>query len=200
MFTSVLWRSTLLILYSSQTEWNLVFALIRNTMKQPAAVRIAFDLILSLVSDGPDQCVTIDNFAGLVGVLDEFAVSANQALEMNGGQRDRRKSGESPLDAIVKRGQQSVDLVFEMRRFISHFESAKVPSENSKHIAYRRLLLFDMAFSLETMLLASSLGSGKAVNKCISRNSTYRPNKPSATPAGSATHPKTWGGSFRNCL
>jgi len=109
---------------SSQTEWNMVFALTRNAMRQPAALRIAFDLAVSLSSDGPEQCVTIDNFSGLVGLLDEFAVSANQAIESSGGQVDRRKAGESPLEAAVKRGRQAIDLVFDLRKFIIQFRSS----------------------------------------------------------------------------
>lgn len=102
----------------------MVFALIRNVMRQPAALRIAFDLTVSLSSEGPEQCVTIDNFSGLVGLLDEFAVFANQAIENSGGQMDKRKAGESPLEAAVKRGRQAVDLVFDLRRFIAQFRSS----------------------------------------------------------------------------
>jgi len=109
---------------SSQTEWNTVFALIRNTMRQPAALRIAFDLTVSMSSEGPEQCVTIDNFSGLVGLLDEFAVYANHAVENSGGQIDKRKAGESPLEATVKRGRQAIDLVFEMKRFMTQFRNS----------------------------------------------------------------------------
>lgn len=110
----------------------MVFALIRNAMRQPAALRIAFDLTVSLSSDGPDQCVTIDNFVGLVNLLDEFAVSANQAVENSGGQVDKRKAGESPLEAAVKRGRQAVELVFDLRKFITQFRSNGYAPEQGK--------------------------------------------------------------------
>ncbi len=110
----------------------MVFALTRNAMRQPAALRIAFDLAVSLSSDGPEQCVTIDNFSGLVGFLDEFAVSANQAIESSGGQVDRRKAGESPLEAAVKRGRQAIDLVFDLRKFIIQFRSSGCAPEQGK--------------------------------------------------------------------
>lgn len=67
--------------YSSQTEWNLVFALIRSTMPHPEAARLSFDLVSSLISDGPDQSITTDNFAGLVTLLDDFATAAGVIVE-----------------------------------------------------------------------------------------------------------------------
>lgn len=50
----------------SPTEWNIVFALIRSTMANQEASRLAFELITKLASDGPGQLVTLDNFSGLV--------------------------------------------------------------------------------------------------------------------------------------
>lgn len=52
----------------SPTEWNIVFALIRSTMANQEASRLAFELITRLANDGPGQLVTIDNFPGLVGL------------------------------------------------------------------------------------------------------------------------------------
>lgn len=66
---------------SSQTEWNVVFALLRSTILHPEAARPAFELITSLVSDGPEQTVTIDNFNGLLNVLDDFASAAGAVAE-----------------------------------------------------------------------------------------------------------------------
>lgn len=73
----------------SQTEWNLVFALIRSTMAHPEAARMSFDLIEALVADGPDNSVSLDNFSGLLTVLDDFATSANMLQEQQ-QQRGRR--------------------------------------------------------------------------------------------------------------
>ena len=80
----------------SQTEWNLLFALMRSSMRQPAASRQAFELLTALVSDGPEQNVSSENYAGLVSLLDEYASAANSAVE-NAGKRDKRKESESPL-------------------------------------------------------------------------------------------------------
>jgi brefeldin A-resistance guanine nucleotide exchange factor 1 len=79
---------------SSQTEWNLVFALIRSTMSHPEAARVSFELITHLASEGPDQFVTVDNFGGLITLLDDFATSASFFVEMQQGQARPTK----PLD------------------------------------------------------------------------------------------------------
>ena len=66
---------------NSQTEWNLVFALLRSTIPHSEASRQAFELIGLLISDGPEQRVTIDNYPGLVAVLDEYATVAGVATD-----------------------------------------------------------------------------------------------------------------------
>lgn len=68
-------------LHRSQTEWNLVFALIRSTISQPEAARLSFELVASLCRDGPDQLVNVDNFFGLVTLLDDFATTAGLLTE-----------------------------------------------------------------------------------------------------------------------
>ena len=80
----------------SPTEWSLVFALMRSAMRQPAASRQAFELLTKLVSDGEEQCVTVDNFGGLVNLLDEYASAASLAVESS-GHHDRRRTTETPL-------------------------------------------------------------------------------------------------------
>lgn len=79
---------------SSQTEWNLVFALIRSTISHPEAARVSFELITKLASDGPEQFVTVDNFSGLITLLDDFATSASMTIEMQQNQGRRGKSPE----------------------------------------------------------------------------------------------------------
>lgn len=61
---------------SSTTEWNLVFALLRSTVKNPDASRLSFELVTKLVSPGPGQHITIDNSPGIVMILDEFATAS----------------------------------------------------------------------------------------------------------------------------
>lgn len=42
---------------------------------------MSFDLITSIASDGSDQLVTVDNFPGLITLLDDFATIAGMASE-----------------------------------------------------------------------------------------------------------------------
>lgn len=66
-----------------------MFALIRSTITHPEAARMSFDLIEALVADGPDNSVSLDNFSGLLTVLDDFATSAGMFQEQQ-HQRGRR--------------------------------------------------------------------------------------------------------------
>jgi brefeldin A-resistance guanine nucleotide exchange factor 1 len=76
----------------SQTEWNLVFALLRGTLSQHEAARLSFEFITSLCRDGPDQIVRADNFAGLVALLDDFATTAGVVTESHQKQGSRNQS------------------------------------------------------------------------------------------------------------
>lgn len=66
---------------NSQTEWNLVFALVKSTIGHSDASRQCFEFIEGMVSEGPNKRVTVDNFGGLVAVLDEYATAASVATE-----------------------------------------------------------------------------------------------------------------------
>lgn len=76
-------------MYRSQTEWNLIFALIRSTMSQAEAARMSFELISTMAAEGPDMLVTLDNFAGIVNVLDDYASTAGTLTEAH-QQRGRK--------------------------------------------------------------------------------------------------------------
>lgn len=65
----------------SQTEWNVVFALLRSTISHPEAARQSFDILASIATDTTQQLVTPDNFTGLVNALDEFATVAGIAVD-----------------------------------------------------------------------------------------------------------------------
>jgi golgi-specific brefeldin A-resistance guanine nucleotide exchange factor 1 len=80
----------------SQTEWNLVFALLSVTIAHPEASRQSFDLIVGLASDGPGQLVTADNFSGLIRLLDDFATAAGTFIESQ--QHHGRRN--QPLNAL----------------------------------------------------------------------------------------------------
>ena len=81
--------------HSSQTEWNLVLALVRATVSHLEAARTSFDLIHKAIADGPEQCVTIDNIPGLVAVLDDFATAAGIVVEAEQRQPRRRPKPDS---------------------------------------------------------------------------------------------------------
>ncbi|KAG1879363.1 hypothetical protein C8R48DRAFT_588959 [Suillus tomentosus] len=109
---------------SSQTEWNLVFAALRSTTSHPEAARSTFDLVLSFVTDGQSQWMTPDNFNGLITILDEFANSAGQSIMVP--QKGRRVPSQPPPNAPpIERGRRSIDIIYDMKRFIAPFaESA----------------------------------------------------------------------------
>ncbi|KAF5386877.1 hypothetical protein D9615_001681 [Tricholomella constricta] len=123
---------------SSQTEWNLVFALIRSTIFNSEAARMSFDLITSLVSDGPAQFITADNFPGLTTILDDFATIAGTSTEsrqQRGRRADPPTSSNSPP---IARGKMAIDLLFNLHKFLPQLlDSSHLP----KHQAWRQLCL-----------------------------------------------------------
>ncbi|KAG9226057.1 hypothetical protein CCMSSC00406_0008719 [Pleurotus cornucopiae] len=111
----------------SQTEWNIVFALLRSIMPNPEASRLSFEFIVGLASDGPNQVVTPDNFAGLVMILDDFATAAGKAIESQqtkGRQKQQLTSAKSP---IIERGRKAVDLISELKKFMAVFLDSNIP-------------------------------------------------------------------------
>jgi golgi-specific brefeldin A-resistance guanine nucleotide exchange factor 1 len=62
----------------------------RFTISQPEAARLSFELVASLCHDGPEQLVNVDNFSGLVTLLDDFATAAGLLTE--GHQQQGRRS------------------------------------------------------------------------------------------------------------
>lgn len=86
-------------------------------MTQPAALRTSFELITSLLAEGQTQYVSIDNFSGFIDLLDDYASAATD-VPLQG----RHHTGETPQDPSVQRGRRSVEIIFEMRRFITQFQ------------------------------------------------------------------------------
>ncbi|KAK7440220.1 GDP/GTP exchange factor for ARF [Stygiomarasmius scandens] len=103
----------------SQTEWNLVFALIRSTLSHPEAARLSFDLVSSLVVDGPEQLVTGDNFPGLITLLDDFATNASISIESQQRQGRRHEPAKAVISPVLERGKKAIELIVELRKFIS---------------------------------------------------------------------------------
>lgn len=75
---------------SSQTEWNIVLALVRSSVSNLEAARVSFDLIQQLTAEGPEQRISVDNVAGLVAVLDDFVTAAGIVAEVERQHARRR--------------------------------------------------------------------------------------------------------------
>jgi brefeldin A-resistance guanine nucleotide exchange factor 1 len=64
-------------------------------MTHAEAARMSFELIETLIAEGQDSSLALDNFAGLLTVLDDFASSANNLQE----QQQHRGRRAEPLSA-----------------------------------------------------------------------------------------------------
>ena len=80
---------------NSQTEWNIVLALVRSSVSNLEAARVSFDLIQRLTAEGPEQRISTDNVAGLVAVLDDFVTAAGIVAEVEHQQARRRPQPDS---------------------------------------------------------------------------------------------------------
>ncbi|KAI9064275.1 Sec7-domain-containing protein [Trametes sanguinea] len=111
----------------SQTEWNVVFALLRSTISHSEASRQSFEILSGFTNDGSHQLVTPDNFTGLVNALDEFATVAGIAVDAQ-QQGRRTQSLNASNSPIVERGRKAIDMIADLKKFWAHFaESAGLP-------------------------------------------------------------------------
>ncbi|KAF9049397.1 Sec7-domain-containing protein [Hymenopellis radicata] len=121
----------------SQTEWNLVFVLMRSTISHPEASRLSFDLITNLVSEGPEQHVSPDNLPGLVQLLDDFVSTAGLTIENQQHRGRRRDATTATSTPQLERGKKAVDLLVTLKKWLS---TSQVPSM-SKEQVWRQLWL-----------------------------------------------------------
>ncbi|KAH0584078.1 hypothetical protein H2248_009651 [Termitomyces sp. 'cryptogamus'] len=143
---------------SSQTEWNLVFALMRSTLANPEAARLSFDLITSIVSDGPDQYVTIDNFSGLVMILDDFMAVAGTLTERSQPKGRRLEPLTSANSPPIARGKGAVELLANLNRFLPQFLES---SHSAKQQTWRQYCLHSLA-----SLSRQSANAAREVRHC----------------------------------
>ncbi|KAI0928873.1 hypothetical protein AcV5_006301 [Taiwanofungus camphoratus] len=110
---------------NSQTEWNVVFALIRSTISHPEASRQSFEMLSQLVSG--DQHITLDNYPGLIALLDDFAAVAS--VTVNAQQQGRRNQAlNSTNSPVVERGRRAIDMLADLKRFWTKFaETSHIP-------------------------------------------------------------------------
>lgn len=87
----------------SQTEWGLIIALFRATVAHPEASKVTLGIVqrMTATTSTADQVkthtgpgVTIDNFGGVVALLDEFATAAGAAVL---GRQQRRGTQQPTL-------------------------------------------------------------------------------------------------------
>lgn len=122
----------------SQTEWNLFFAIIRSNIPHSEGARTSFDFITTITSDGPDQLITGDNFLGLITILDDFATIAGTSTESKHVKGRRNEPLTSSNSSVVTRGKKSIDLLFNLHKFLSHMiDSSHLPRDQ----AWRQLCL-----------------------------------------------------------
>ncbi|KAI0807169.1 Sec7-domain-containing protein [Fomes fomentarius] len=114
----------------SQTEWNVVFALLRSTISHPEASRQSFNILAGLAAESNQELVTPDNFAGLVNALDEFATAAGIAVDAQ--QQGRRTQSLTAANSpIVDRGRRAIDLVADLKKCWPRFIETSGLQRNS---------------------------------------------------------------------
>ena len=76
----------------SQTEWGLIIALFRATVAHPEASKVTLSLVQKMAKGEEGLELTLDNYGGVVALLDEFATAAGAAAAGR-QQQNRRASG-----------------------------------------------------------------------------------------------------------
>jgi brefeldin A-resistance guanine nucleotide exchange factor 1 len=82
----------------------------RSTISQPEAARLSFELVTSLCREGPDQLVNVDNFSGLVTLLDDFATTASLLTESHQQQGRRGQRLTTSKYVITSAGHLSINI------------------------------------------------------------------------------------------
>ncbi|KAN0075361.1 hypothetical protein V8E55_011384 [Tylopilus felleus] len=112
---------------TTQTEWIVIFATLRSTISNPEAARSTFNLVTSFASEGLDQKVTPDNFAGLLSTLDDFATAAGALIQLSPTKPRRIPQQPSADSPPIDRGRKAIDLIFDLKRVVAPFaDSAKL--------------------------------------------------------------------------
>ncbi|KAH9030672.1 Sec7-like domain is implicated in guanine nucleotide exchange function [Lactarius pseudohatsudake] len=137
---------------SSQTEWNIVLALVRSSVSNLEAARVSFDLIQRLTAEGPEQRISTDNVAGLVAVLDDFVTAAGIVAKVEHQHARRRPQPGPSSSSIVDRGRRAVDLLFEVLKCIP----ALTENRGDAHDKSRHQLTLPVLISLSRHATSAS--------------------------------------------
>ncbi|CEL55144.1 putative protein C211,03 OS=Schizosaccharomyces pombe (strain 972 / ATCC 24843) GN=SPBC211.03c PE=1 SV=1 [Rhizoctonia solani AG-1 IB] len=101
---------------SSQTEWALVFSLLRGSIINTEASKTALDLLVQIAST-PER-VSPDNVNGLITSLEEFAIAAGSSA-VNRRQKQARVPSSLQSNPIVERGVKAIATLAELKRIIA---------------------------------------------------------------------------------
>lgn len=73
-------------------------------MAHPEAARMSFDLIEALTTEGPDNYLSVDNFFGLLTIVDDFATAASalQEQQQHKGRRAETLSSAKCVPHLVR--------------------------------------------------------------------------------------------------
>lgn len=77
----------------SQTEWGLIIALFRATVNHPEASKVTLGIVRRMLNEQIPP-VTLDNWGGVVALLDEFATGAGAATA---GRAQRKTAQQTSL-------------------------------------------------------------------------------------------------------
>lgn len=162
------WVMQKLTVYSSQTEWNLLFVLIRSTLSHPEAARLAFDLVTSLVAEGPSQNISVDNFHGLVQLLEGFIQTAGASVESQQQRTRRREPSSQPPTPQVERGKHAIDLLLVLKVWLTTADLSVLPRSHGvfpMSIASKKWLI--VRCSLASPVAAALDCAEQAVEQCV---------------------------------
>ncbi|KAF9567638.1 Sec7-domain-containing protein [Agrocybe pediades] len=113
-----------------QTEWNLIFALIRSTMSRAEAARMSLELVESLTAEGTNNAVTTDNFVGLLTVCDDFVTLAGTVQEQHQHRGRRVEPLTSANSPIISRAKKAIDLLPSLHKKLVSFVQSTQIEEN----------------------------------------------------------------------
>ncbi|KAK0448274.1 uncharacterized protein EV420DRAFT_1567117 [Desarmillaria tabescens] len=111
---------------SSQTEWNLVFALVRSTVSHPEAARLSFELVTGLVTEGPQQFITFASIAG-----------TSVQSQRHGRRHEPAPSASSPA---VERGKKAIELLVNLKKWLSTLDTSILSRDKAWHQLWLPLL------------------------------------------------------------
>ncbi len=119
----------------SRTEWGLITTIFRATVSHPEASKVTLTLVQQMAQGSLGNGVTVDNYAGIVAILDEFATAAGAAASRQQLTRKGTNNAAAPasLGPTVERGLIALDAVYELRNAVPKLiEASKADEKEGK--------------------------------------------------------------------